>query len=210
MVSFYSPKNVRRLVLEIEKHLPDVPIIVIDNSRPLSPIVEERAWLDAKGIHRISVGPDLDHGQVIDLIRPMLIEAGYKSMVHVEPDCVVTSREWYDNLVGAIRKGAWNSSSISLEDGRFHPTPSAWSLKATAHLSWDLVPKGEEIYDRAYSWLVHDDYCPCPWLRKTWDTAQYAWYCCAREEKALTVPCLGFTHLWGGSYKSSLFVVPFI
>ena len=210
MISFYTPDNVIRLVRELARELSHVPVVVFDNNTSHRLLDGERAFLDAlPWVRRVPVGPDLEHGDVIDFGREWLLSQGYETMVHIEPDCIVHSAKWYNELVTAL-EGRWGAFSIHLEDGRYHPTPSAWDLRKTQHLSWRFRRKGDEVLDKQYSSLVKDERCVCPWLRKSWDTAQYAWYCCARDGMAAAVPGTDFRHLWGGSSKFSMFQTPLL
>ena len=110
--------------IAVESYLsqfPDDRILVVDNNpQPgetgwSATCRRERRWLYShpkldviyRRTHCIGIPAQRTHGDGMDLALQWCRSRGADIMLHFEPDCLVTGRDWRLNLVSAIEQGAW-------------------------------------------------------------------------------------------------------
>ena len=143
----------------------------------------------------------MEHGYVIDLAVEKIED--YDVLVHIEPDCDINGREWFDNLMTWIVNGHWMVTGHAYSSNEFHPTPSMWRLDVFRYLELSFKPFRRTVYtgqDKLFYKLV-DTKKLRRQHQKWWDTGIYASYRCARKAKACAVPVPDFKHHMMGSVK---------
>jgi hypothetical protein len=174
----------------------------------------ERAWLVSHpGVILIDNPrhgplPDgrLDHGGGMDVALAWAREHGAGVLVHLEPDCLITGRQWRENLLRALAQGAWMAGGLRQSHGPIHPTPSAWRV-AEVRASFRIGSWAEEERHPRFAELVHlaaleaDRSPEGRWIRniRYWDTGHRAWFAAAVHDRAALVEIPGFRHYWYGS-----------
>jgi hypothetical protein len=151
-------------------------------------------------------GGRLEHGSGIDVALDWCREHGARVLVHMEPDCLISGRQWRENLLRPLAQGAWMAGSFRQSHGAIHPTPSAW-LVVEVRASFRSGSWAREKCDPGFAALVNlaaleDDPSPeACWMRQVgyWDTGHRAWFQAASQGRATLVETPGFRHYWRGS-----------
>jgi hypothetical protein len=219
-VAFHSLYWIRVAVESYLEQFPGERLLVVDNNpRRGEPgwypyCEEERAWLtDHLGVLLIDnprqhTLPDgrLEHGGAMDVALAWAREHRAGVLVHLEPDCLITGRQWRDNLLGALAQGAWMAGGHRQSHGPIHPTPSAWRV-AELRTSFRIGSWAEEKRHPRFAELVPlarlqaDGTPEGRWIRtvRSWDTGHRAWFAAAVHDRAALVEIPGFRHYWYGS-----------
>jgi hypothetical protein len=226
LVAYHSACWVRVAVESYFEHFPEDYILVVDNNPRrgevgwLPECTREREWLTAHpGVIMIEnpTPPDgllknRTHGAGMDLALAWCRSYGARVMIHMEPDCLISGRQWRDNLLGALGRGAWMAGSVRQRHGPIHPTPSAWQVEEV-RASFTITPwKGLDEQHARFATLVDpaalkNDTSPMGvWIGWTchWDTGHKAWFEAAIHDRAALVETPGFTHYWHGSHDKRL------
>jgi len=143
------------------------------------------------------------HGEAINLAFQWSRERGIKRLMHIEPDCIISGRSWYDSLHRAWGQDVWlvarptNPESLTPS-----LTPSLWSVKDATKLDFSIQWEQPECTEERHR----------PYFEKAnrlgyWDTGTWAIYQAMARDKAKTADCSDFTHLFRGTstiYENSL------
>lgn len=143
----------------------------------------------------------------MDLAMRWCINNGYNTMVHTEPDTIISGTVWYQNMIDAIAEGNWMSGGIIGHHKEIMPCATAWDVHAFIKqrlnfMTTDKKPEDLENltnpqFEHLYDWQAAQE----GWAKIGWDTGLRAWYLCALKGKAKHVGLPDFQHLWGGSRK---------
>ncbi|HMC90061.1 MAG TPA: hypothetical protein VKI17_10965 [Gemmataceae bacterium] len=224
VVSFRSLHWMRVAIGSYRKFFPEERLLVVDNN-PLpgeetwdSDCETERAWLASHPAvdfvdRRTAEGAwaRRSHGAGMDVALSWCRQRGAEVMVHVEPDCLVTGRQWRANLLDAVARGAWMAASERKSYGALHPAPSAWRVdQAWVSFNGQSIvrdmrhPRFRKLVDlRILRAELRRQGAPRGWLGY-WDTAQRAWFQAAVRDRAAQVAAPGFKHYWQGSTQKRL------
>ena len=223
LVAYHSIHWIRVAVESYLLHFPEDRLLVIDNNPGrgeegwVPDCVRERAWLEAHPGVILVANPEppdgllrnRTHGAGLDLALQWCRRHDARVMVHLEPDCLVAGRQWRDNLLEALARGAWMAGSVRQCHGPIHPTPTAW-LVDEVRASFRIAPwKGRDESRSRFDELVHpealgEDRSPMGvWIGWTryWDTGHKAWFEAAVLDRTALVETPDFTHFWHGSYE---------
>jgi hypothetical protein len=200
-----------------QRHFPNERVLVIDNN-PLEhepgwePACElEREWLSkCDGILFVQhPGPNRRHGAAIDFAMRYCRDNGGDVLLHFEPDCLITGRNWHELLRRPVCAGAWMSGMLRQMYGPLHPCPSMWRLDRDWSSFLDqsrgtdvLHPRFNELFflSRLLSSVEAEHPHMLAWWQENWDTAQKNWFHAAVHDQAVQVPQTGdFRHFWTGS-----------
>jgi hypothetical protein len=194
---------------------PDDLVLVVDNNPEIDAegwtdiCREETEWLTSHPnlLYRKNPNSPKRHGLAMDLAASAARELGYKFILHFEPDCLISGRDWFENLVEGAR-GNWMVGSHRKDYGPIHPTPSIWDLDQIK-TSFETQPRDHdeshprfrELFDLEHlRKRVLNEGDSWDWWGKYWDTAQRAWFLAAIEDKArLVEKAADFVHYWSGS-----------
>lgn len=232
MILFHTYGWSEQCFLAIKKYLPTTPLLVIDNNphkddpeerfnsyqnskrKDLSYATQWDRYCDVEShwirqqeeCHLLTTKTFLGHPYAINYAIEWCHKQSYDVLVLIEPDCLFSSHVWYDNLVGAIRKGYWMAGGHQCTAGELHPCPSAWNLHALKMLGikFGFASRDQHMLEKEYDLLVrrtdwdHTD-VSLNWMNKNWDTGLREWYLCAKRRKAIQVDLTNFHHFWGGS-----------
>ncbi len=201
-------------------HFPEDRLLVVDNNpQPgetgwSSALRRERRWLSSHP--RVDLIDDRgtfpgiltrrSHGAGMDVALDWCRRRGADVLLHIEPDCLISGREWRAHLLRAIEQGAWMAGAHKKPWGPIHPTPSAW-LVQEARTSFKVQPKAEDLNHprfrefvdhEALKYQAHQE-GSWDWARTNWDTADRAWFRAAVHDRAAFVPAPDFRHFWRGS-----------
>lgn len=223
-VSYFSYGWTQNLIRSLNRYIPNCQILVIDNNplkfdsekrmqsfigckdarqRPITKQIVgceiERAWIKQHNhIISLTTPEKLNHGHAIDMAMKYAHKNGYKTLIHIEPDCIMHGSTWLKNLLSSIDKGFWMAGSYQLETGHLHPTPTAWNVEKTHQMSFSFQKIKEEINDPEFACLYDPSDCIVFW-QEVWDTGVKAWYECAKLGKAHKCQAPDFQHLWAKS-----------
>ena len=205
VVLFRSEMWTRRLLPQLSAHLPEVPLVFVDNN----------VWR-SEGRYAGQFGSVIQkrgkasHGSGLDLALESCRSWGHDVMVHVEPDCTVGGRRWYDNLIDSIAAENAMVSGFRKQYGPLHPTPSAWDVGFDWE-TFDVTPRGTDVSHPEFKKLfdlevlrfqvAHQPRRTRKFFETNWDTAQRNWFLAARNGRATLVECPDFTHHWFGSKR---------
>jgi hypothetical protein len=221
LVAHHSIYWIRVAVESYLEQFPEDRLLVVDNNPRRGEASwypyceEERDWLASRpGILLVDSTrtpghflPDgrLEHGSGMDVALDWCREHGARIMVHLEPDCLITGRQWRDNLLRPLAQGAWMAGGFRQSHGPIHPTPSAW-LVAEVRASFRPAPWTEEDeHDPRFQALLNLEALENDpeerWVREAryWDTGHLAWFQAAYHDRAALVETPGFRHYWFGS-----------
>jgi hypothetical protein len=222
LVAYHSIYWIRAAVESYLEHFPGDRLLVVNNNPRRGELgwypycEEERDWLASHpGVLLLdnprlpgSMSPNgwLEHGTGIDAAVSWCRTHGVRVMVHLEPDCLVTGRQWRENLLEALARGAWMAGSHCQSHGPIHPTPSAWlvaeirtSFRPGSWAGEEDDPQFKEFMNPAA--LENDRSPQGRWVRlvRYWDTGHAGWFECARRGRAALVEAPDFRHYWYGS-----------
>jgi hypothetical protein len=226
LVAYHSADWIRVAVESYLAHFPEDRLVVVDNNPRrgeegwLPECDRERAWLAVHpGVILIDNAATPDgllmnrtHGAGMDLALAWCRRRRARVMMHFEPDCLVGGRQWRDNLLGALERGAWMAGGVRQCHGPVHPTPTAWRVDEV-RASFTITPwKGGDEKHARFADLVDpnalkNDSSPMGiWIGWTrhWDTGHKAWFEAAIRDRAALVETPGFTHYWHGSHTRRL------
>lgn len=149
------------------------------------------------------------HGNGIDTAVEYLKKRGVDYFVHIEPDCVITGREWFDHLVIAAINGAAMAGPYKLPFGPIHPCPSIWRI-SMINGSFDVTDRSGEQdpalfnHDEMVKWLSEHkvkEHGVRVWMG-SWDCGIKNWYEAAKRNLAYhTQSTVGFKHFFFGRYR---------
>lgn len=219
VVAYHSAPWMRVLVRSYLRHFPEDRLLVIDNNpRPGMPTwqphcEQERSWL-AQHPHVLLVDNpeagdrpwvDRTHGAGVDLAVAWCRAHGVDVLIHLEPDCLITGRQWRANLERALAGGAWMAGSHRKRYGPIHPTPSAWRV-TEIRCSFRVQPMGADKEHPRFHELLdmeiyRTDLAPGLWpsFSNLWDTGLKAWFDAAVHDRAALVAGPDCQHYWQGS-----------
>lgn len=203
------------------------PFLVVDNdaeeSAELSRLTSEMPHISTfKGqLHRHEADQNFidsttSHGAGMDCAAAWARTAGYSHILHLEPDCLVTSAAWWMEMATCMPRGVAMVGAHRKSYGPLHPTPSLWDLTAIEG-SFRQQRRGDEVHHPRFSELFdlegllakcrargepsHEE-----WFSRHWDTAQRCWFLLATQDRTMQVTSDGFRHFWRGSAKDPLHV----
>ena len=149
------------------------------------------------------------HGDGIDIAVEHLKERGIDYFVHIEPDCLITGKEWLEELVKAAKVGAIMAGPHRLPFGPIHPCPSIWHVPRIVE-SFNISARTETLdrnifkYKKMVRWLYENDLAErgvIIWC-DMWDCGIKNWYEAAKLNLAInTNSTVGFRHFWSGSSR---------
>jgi len=200
------------------QHFPSWKVLVVDNNPSEgdenwnASHDAERRWIHSQPgvIVKKNTGHLKTHGAAVNLAVQWCREHQVEYLLHLEPDCLITGTQWYENLCRGMDAGAWMAGSHRKQYGPIHPTPSLWrvskicsSFDYASRLEDERHPRFQELFDR--DWLlnaVSEAGQDTEFWRTTWDSGQRLWFDCAVENKAFHASdATDFVHFWFGSDK---------
>lgn len=220
--STYSYEWPKISIPSLRKHFPDNPIVVIDHNDN----EEERAFLEQHNVEIIRGERGASHGKGIDVAVTWCREHNKQFMMHLEPDCLVYGRSWFEQLWYGIGKGNWMAGLFQHAYGPIHPCPSLWVVDRIPG-TFEITPKDKDVFHPKYSTFLntkklvqqlYEDFqgrseSEChkalydqpltdafKWLY-TWDVGLKNWFECAIKNKAYLSKAKDFTHFWMGSCR---------
>ena len=224
LVSYFSYGWTQNCIKMLLRHVPNAHILVIDNNpskldsnKRMQSFIDckdarqknitkkivgceiERTWIkEHKNIYSILTPEKLNHGHAIDMAMKYAHKNRYKTLIHIEPDCVILGSIWLRNLLSSIEEGFWMAGGCQLKAGHLHPTPTAWNIEKTYQMSFLFQRIKEERNDPDFACLYYPSDCIVFW-QEFWDTGVKAWYECAKLGKAHKCQAPDFQHLWAKS-----------
>lgn len=153
---------------------------------------------------------ELSHGMGIDLAVNYLKDNGFKSFVHVEPDCLVTGIDWLKEIAIALADGYHMAGSSQLSYGPIHVCPTGWNLDFIADtfdvtlIDQSLIPDPKHFdFIKLVKWCldVNVGHRAIWFLCSHWDTGFKNWYIAASKNKAKVTSGNGFIHFTNGSNR---------
>lgn len=223
LVAYHSAHWLGVAIESYLEHFPGDRLLVVDNNPRRGEIgwapecTRERAWLASHPSVLLIDNPappdgllnNRTHGAAMDVALDWARAQGADVLLHLEPDCLVTGRQWRENLLAALDAGAWMAGGYRQCHGPIHPTPSAWRI-ADVKASFKITPwKGrDELHPRFHELVdvesLKNDNSPMGiWIGWTrhWDTGHKAWFEAALHSRAALVETPGFKHYWHGSQE---------
>ena len=161
---FHTYKWIVNCVFSLMQHVPEVPILFIDNNPSTEDSIKRKAsyerpdsyanaskWdkyceLERQFIrhvpnsHIFRTDVNLWHGEAINQAVLWCDHNSFTTMVHIEPDCFVWGRTWYDNLKQSIKYGNWMSGGTQVRGHQLHITPTAWDVEKCLNNKFNFMP----------------------------------------------------------------------
>jgi len=144
------------------------------------------------------------HGLGIDFAKVWCIKNDYDTIIHIEPDCAITGRKWFENIIDVYTEDTWMIGPNKLSFGPIHPVPALFVLDKFQH-SFRSIKRAHDIYHPKFFEVFNIK----PFLRYTahfnfwsnfWDTSQKNWFEAAiRGKTAVSEQADDFIHYWNGS-----------
>lgn len=218
MVLYWSYGFSQEVASSLWKHIPEAQFLIVANN-PLSDDTPQRResyaqakdwgnigdrfcdnWIDqyCQGEvdwfkeRAVVIKPPhwMHHGTAIDFAVKWMTRNNIRRFVHIEPDCSISGREWYDNLfaqeANLVTTNIKNSNIL---------TPSLWKVQTVKDLSFEYKPYRNEIWDEN-----------CPFCSKAvkwgyWDTGFKLCVELLKNHKVNLVKSPDFTHSHYGRDK---------
>jgi hypothetical protein len=202
-VAYYRTGNydwTKIVVSSFREVFGDRHLIVVDQNF----IPEERLFLRENNVE-IWDGEGTTHSDGLDLAVSKAKQEGYERIVFIDPDCVFTSKVWYDNLIDALDEGYYMAGVNCLCGGIIIPCGTAWVLDKIP-TSFCVTTKAEEIKDPIFHEIIDLDAYVKHHLPNvsgsrnlffhiyTWDCGMRNWYLLRKIGKAKLVDDSGFRH----------------
>lgn len=153
-VTFYNYNNfdwTKLCVLSFKKIFKNkIDLIVVDHNKN----EEEINFLNKNKITIIENKSNyLSHGHGLDVAVNYAKENLYDSIVFIEPDCFISGRLWYNNLIKSLNTGYSMSATTKHPAGWLNICGSAWILKDIPG-SFTIQPKKEkEVFSKKHDEL---------------------------------------------------------
>ena len=220
IVAYFTPDWIRVAITSYLHHFPDDRVLVVDNN----PARGDDEWIPAceRERHWLRSHPRVDyvmnhivpctryggrpHGLGLDVALGRCRDLGADVLLHLEPDCIVSGRQWRENLLGAIGDGAWMAGSVRQHHGPIHPCPSAWRVDRvrSTFAGWEWEPDARhprfhELVDLDRLQSVMGTGAGWDFWGSFWDTGHKAWFDAAVLDRAVLVEAPDFQHYWHGS-----------
>jgi hypothetical protein len=195
-----------------------VPLIVIDHNQNRN----ERFFLSQKDVIVVDGNPqDYTHPSGLNTATNYAIKNNYDCIVFVEPDCIFTSRVWYNNIIDALESGYYMSGVIKMPGNPLHPCGSGWILDKIP-TTFDVASKKDDIDHPKFNELIDVNdltlYCRTALTANIsaydrqqlfyhlywWDVGIRNWFLLALDGKTKQVDGNGFNHFWGSHSSQPL------
>lgn len=209
-VIFYHewPKIMLR---SLREHFSEEVILVNHLGRSLPPEYYDNNCIILDGLQN-----KMTHGAGVDAAVEFLKNRGDKYFIHIEPDCLITGRDWVNGLVGAAASGAVMAGTYRLPFGPIHPCPTIWDINRIDG-SFDISNRIGHVDQRIFNyrdmirWLLDSGFNDDDiwfWCH-LWDCGIKNWYKAALQGLAVhSVNSDGFRHFWGGRLRSPASLSP--
>jgi len=201
-ISFFSLDNSVQLIAQLKQHVSELIPIIIDNN----PREEEYGYDEvcARESRILSVNqrviykrntwePDIkvrSHGLGMDFALDFCKQYNFDWMLHIEPDCKVFGREWYDQLI-EIAPDYDVIAIFKTSFGPIQPCLSLWRVRSIKH-SFKLQsmntdhPRFNELVSIPN--LLKETGMPKGYkIKLTWDTAQKNWFAAAVLDRCIVI-----------------------
>ena len=218
LISFFSYGFIQDCLETYFQHFPNQQILIIDNNpdehkkcylsyrhrrfpmHATKLVAAEREWLNSQKnviIYRPETSNVLTHGEVLDVGNQWCRKNGVDIYVHLESDCIIYGRKWYDKLVSTIiDEDMWVASGWFFNPSQtLHPTPAAWRVDKV-DMSFNATRR---IYD--YHKGNKQSRITEKFQKHHWDTASQYFANCNVIGKTKLVEVTDFKHLWQGSVR---------
>jgi hypothetical protein len=162
----------------------------------------------------------MPHGSSIDFALRWCVDNDIKKFIHIEPDCIIIGRTWYDRLIDAYVRGNWwavvasipgNNEKYFMDRKLPHPTPSICNVKKALEIGWRL-----QFVDRSNSGVFDipgiESHVNTKVIKDHgyWDTSNLFFLQCSFHSKYHEVKCDDFLHIGWGRNKISPKAISFI
>ena len=158
----------------------------------------------------------MTHGAGIDTAVEFLKKRGDRYFIHIEPDCLITGKDWANGLVSAVESGAVMSGIHKLPFGPIHPCPTIWDINRTSG-SFDRSNRTEAINQQIFNykdmvkWFIDIGMSNDGiwfWCH-FWDCGIKNWYMAALDGLAIhSTNSGGFRHFFNGMVKTPTVLEP--
>lgn len=224
IICFFSNGYTQECVESLRKHFPDMFVLFIDNNPNKVPVIPEpisdyerklvrdtnkfagacqveKDWIrSVPNSTVVETGKWLQHGQAIQLAFDWHIDNGVKRLLHLEPDCFVSGREWLTQLEEPMNSGAWvvwggvtgTPDSPAPDQVRPHLTPSLWQVDKAWRYPYGPVSSLEDETEPWYKQFA----LPYETNIHVWDTGVKAFLECWKKGKAVSVRLSDFVHYY--------------
>jgi hypothetical protein len=206
-VLYYDNGWPAHMLKSFRQHFPTEPLLLVDHlpdDVDLAPefLSDKHCWITHNPRGHNAGG----HGGGMDAAADYLRSRKVKYMVHIEPDCTFTGREWFDSMMEAVQNGAIMAGPNQYPYGPIHPCPSIWNVDAIpCSFKTDYKYHPPTIYDarKQAGWLAQQDWPPEAFHAHMaiWDTGLKAWGLAAQQGKAVVTSGVGIVHHWEGRNK---------
>lgn len=145
---------------------------------------------------------DKSHGKGLDLAVEHVSQLGYDSVIFLEPDCFISNRIWYNQLLEALNQGYHMASCVWHDAGWLHVCGSIWLIEKIPGSFKSCKMRFEEIHNPNFQKLNLPEFMSTPSNRLLWYFYFYHWdvgvrnYFLIDEDKRKLTSWVGFNHLW--------------
>jgi hypothetical protein len=240
IILYWTYGQSQNVVQSLLKHIPEAKVLAIDNNPCLHSAKRLKSYLNCKYWgnkghrwnriwikHFCHAESDwfknhesvlyckttrwLHHGEAINYALEWCLKNHIIKMIHIEPDCIVSGRQWYDNLLQAYDAGNWwMVSGVRSNFKILYPTPCVLNVKKAQVLDWGVfqIDKNDEI-------LKEPNLCDHINIQRVfdhgyWDTSNRATLQCSLAGKAKYVDAPDFVHMYNSSDKISRKAISFL
>ena len=134
-------------------------------------------------------------------------------MLYFEPDCLISSQEWYYALLGPLGDdGFWMTYSDAYDVGSANVCPSMWLVDKIPG-TFNRTPYGDDLQSSLFN--QHIVRSEKTWhfqgqgeSMRNWTTGGKNWFEFLKNGRTGRVPAEGFSHFRDGTLKKREFVPP--
>ncbi len=139
LIVYNNSKWLNTSINSFQFYFPNEKILIVDNNKT------EIKLSSRKNVTYLKYeGESKKHGSVIDFIINWCKNNNIDILVHIEPDCTILGKEWFNNLLNAIYEGYWMAGCCLRVDRSIHITPTAWLTNKVDHT---FMPSSKEEKD---------------------------------------------------------------
>ncbi len=220
LISFFSYGFIQDCIRTFQEYIPNQKLLIIDNNpddirlckdvryfdhefkgSTDKYIQAEREWLSNQKniiIYKHESDRILSHGEAIDYGNKWCKKNGIDLYLHIESDCLIYGRKWYDDLISTITNDEmWIVSGHFFKASQsLHLTPSIWRVDK-ADQSFAIKKRTQEFHKGVPFFNSFSN-----WHLKNWDTGALFVADCTAQGKSKLIQTQDFKHLWKGSLKN--------
>ena len=192
------------------QYFPNEVLLVVDHNHNS----EEREFLLNNNVVVVENNAEQTHGKGLDVASKYARNNDFDAIIFIEPDCIISGIEWYNNLVNPLENGRSMCATFQWQYGPLHPCGSSWLISDIPASFQTATKTAEEIFHPKYKRLMKLPELSADMLRSNydnhlfhffmyhWDVGIKNWFWLEVHNRAQLVNSNGFYHFWCSHKRS--------